>query len=97
MFITYRRTGGVFALLMLAAVALAATVLTVVAAVTGLVVVMACAAVVLVARAVLPGRLWHKTVPPTTPWPQETFDTVAVTPTAAADADDLLRLDSDKG
>jgi hypothetical protein len=91
MFISYRRTGGVFALLMFAAVALAATVLTVVVGTTVLVVVVACAAVALVVRAVLPARYKHRAVPPTTPWPEKTFDTVAVKPTASADEDDPPR------
>jgi hypothetical protein len=97
MFISYRRTGGVFALLMFAAVALAATVLTVVVGATVLVVVVACAAMALVARAVLPARFWPHPVPPTTPWPQKTFDTVVVNPTVSADEDELIRLDGDKG
>jgi hypothetical protein len=95
MFITYRRTGGVFPLLTLAAVVLATTVLTVVAA-TALVVVGACVAVALGARAVLPARIWPHVVPPTA-WPRETFDAVVVNATASADDDALLRLDSDKG
>jgi hypothetical protein len=54
MFITYRRTGGIFALLTFAAVAFAATVLTVVVAATVLIVALGTAAAVLLARAVLP-------------------------------------------
>ena len=54
MFITYRRTGGIFALLTLAAVAFAATVLTIAVAATMLIVALGTAAAVLVARAVLP-------------------------------------------
>ena len=47
MFITYRRTGGIFALLTFAAVAFAATVLTVVVAATVLIVALGTAAAVL--------------------------------------------------
>ena len=97
MFISYRRTGGVFALLTFAAVALAATVLTVVVGATVLVVALAVAAVALVVRAVLPARSRHHTVPSATPWPHQTFDTTVVNPRASSDEGDFLRLDSDKG
>ncbi len=98
MFITYRRTGGVFALLTFAAVALAATVLTVAVAATVLLVALAVAAVALVARAVRPtSPQHHTTVPPAAPWPQETIETTVVNRTASSDERDLLRMDSDKG
>ena len=77
MFIAYRRTGGVLALLMLAAVALAATVFTVALGVIVLAVGVAMAALALAARAVLPAR-WRRTVPPATPWPHETIEGTVV-------------------
>ena len=80
MFITYRRTGGVFALLAFAAVALAATVLGVVVAATVMVAVLIIGAVALVARAVLPRRLWQRTAPPAAPWPHETLEGTVVSP-----------------
>ncbi len=86
MFISYRRTGGVFAPLTLAAVALSAAVLTVAGAVTALVVAWAIAVVVaLLRRAVLPASWRHNTIPSGTPWPQETIEAT------------VLRSDSDKG
>ena len=74
MHITYRRTGGVFTLLALAAVALAVTVVTIVLGATVLVVVLAIGVVGLVARAVLPASWRRRTVQPQTPWPQETIE-----------------------
>jgi len=93
MLITYRRTGGVFALLALAAVALAATALAA-AVVIGVV---AIAATLFLVRAVLPASWRHSTVPPPTPWPYQTIDATVVDPTGSSDERDLLRLDSDKG
>lgn len=78
MFITYRRTGGVFALLTFAAVAIAATVLGVVVAATVMVAALAIGAGALVARAVLPRRLRYRTVPPSAPWPHETLEGTVV-------------------
>ena len=81
-----------------AAVALAATVLTVVVGATVLVVAPSpFAAVALVVRAVLPARLGYHTVPSATPWPHQTFDTTVVNLRASSDEGDFLRLDSDKG
>lgn len=97
MLITYRRTRGVFALLTIAAVALAATILTVAVAATVLIVALAVAAAALVARAVLPTSPQYHTVPPATPWPQETIETTVVNPTGSSDEPDLFRMDSDKG
>ena len=85
MLITYRRTGGVFALLTLVAVALAATVVTVVVATTILIAAVGVAAVAVLARAVLPASWRRHRVPPAAPWPGETIE------------GDILRLDSDKG
>ena len=97
MFITYRRTGGIFALLTLAAVAFAATVLTIAVAATMLIVALGTAAAVLLARAVLPTSWRHHTVPPPTPWPHQTIEATVVNPTGSSDERDLLRMDSDKG
>ena len=67
MFITYRRTGGVFA-----AVALEAAMLTVtVAAVILLIVVSLTAAAVWAARTLLPRSWRDRTVAPAAPWPHE--------------------------
>ena len=68
MFITYRRTGGIFALLTLAAVAFAATVLTIAVAATLLIVALGTAATFL-ARAVLPASWRHHSVRLATPGP----------------------------
>lgn len=80
MFITYRRTGGWFALLTFAAAAIAATVLGVVVAATVIVAALAIGTCALVARAVLPRRLWHRRVPPSAPWPHETLEGTVVDP-----------------
>src|SRR5688572_9493699 len=96
MSITYRRTGGVFALLTFAAVALAATVLSIAAAATLLVAALAIGTVTLVARVVLPRWPWQSSVRPVTPWPQETIETTAVNPARFSDQGDLVRLGSDK-
>jgi hypothetical protein len=95
--ITYRRTGGVFALLTFAAVALAATVFTAVVGATVLVVALAVAAIASVARAVRPASPGHHAVRPATAWPQETFEATVVNPTAISDERSLVRMDSDKG
>jgi hypothetical protein len=86
MLITYRRTGGLFALLTLAAVAVAATVLTVAVAAIVLAVVVAIASVLVIGRAVVP-RSWRRDRPvlPKTPWPRETIDTTAVTSISSSD------------
>ena len=97
MFITYRRTGGMFALLTLAAVAFAAAVLTLAVAATILIVALAGSAIALLARAVRPTSWRHHTVPPATRWPQETIEATVVNPTSSSDERDLLRMDSDKG
>ena len=96
MLITYRRTGGLFALLTFAAVALAATVLTVAVAATVLIVAVAVAAVAILARMVLPTSSRHHTVPPATPWPHETIEGTIVNPTPSPDERDLLLMDGDK-
>ena len=97
MFITYRRTGGVSALLMFAAVALAAMVLSAAVAATVLVAALVIGAVALVARAVLPASWGQSGARPATRWPQETIETTAVNPAGSSDHGDLVRLDSDKG
>jgi hypothetical protein len=80
MFITYRRTGGVFA-----AAALAATMLTVtVAAAILLIVASLTAAAVWAARAVLPRSWRHRTGPPAVPWAHETLEATVVHPTRSS-------------
>ncbi len=97
MFITYRRTGGIFALLTFAAVAFAATVLTVVVAATLLIVALGAAVAVLLARAVLPASWRHHTIPRPTPRPRDTIEATVVHPNGSSDERDRLRMDSDKG
>jgi hypothetical protein len=97
MFITYRRTGGVFALLTFAAVGLAAMALSAAIAATLLVAALAIGAVALVARAVLPASSGQSSVRPATQWPQETIETTAVNPAGSSVQGDLVRMDSDKG
>jgi hypothetical protein len=81
MFITYRRTGGMFA-----AVALAATMLIVtVAAAILLVVASLTAAAVWAARAVLPRSWRHRTGPPAVPWAHETFEATVVRPSTSTE------------
>jgi hypothetical protein len=77
MLITYRRRGGGFALVGVAAV-LTATVLAIATGVALLLVASAAGAVLLLARAVL--RIWWRrpTEPRVTPWPQETIESVVV-------------------
>lgn len=91
MVITYRRTGGLFMLLALAAAALAATVLTVAVA-TLLIVSAAIAAVALFGRAVLPRRWRRRTVPPVTRWPHRTIDATVVNATSSSDTRNLRRV-----
>lgn len=74
MFIAYRRTGGIFALIAIVAVALAATVLTVAVAAVVLIVALAAGAVLFLVRAVLPSSRRRRTVPPPTYWPGETIE-----------------------
>jgi hypothetical protein len=97
MVITYRRTGGMFALLTLAAVTFAAAVLTVTAAAVILIVALAVATAALLVRAVLPRSWRRQTVAPATTWPQETIDATVVNPTGSSDERDRIRIDSDKG
>ena len=96
MFLTYRRTGGVFALLTLAAVALAAMVLTVTVGAIALVLAMAIAAAALVIRVVLLPWSWHHRSSLATPWPRETFEAKVVNPTASSDEGDPRSEGSDK-
>ena len=78
MLITYRRTGGAFSLIVLAAV-LVATAITVVVGATLLIVALAIGVIVLLVRAVLPTSWRRPTPPPAIPWPQETIESTAVT------------------
>ena len=89
MLITYRRTGGVFSLIMIAA-ALVATAIAVVVGATLLAIGVALGAVVLVVRAVLP-RSWRRSTPPAaTSWPQETIEGTIVKAEDSSDEHDLL-------
>jgi hypothetical protein len=85
MVITYRRTGGLFMLLTLAAAALAATVLTVAVAGTLLIVSAAIAVVALFGRAVLPRRWRGRPVLPVTRSPHQTIDATVVNATSSSD------------
>ena len=96
MFITYRRTVGVFALLKFAVVALAATAVAVVIGTIVLAVALAVATVARLARLVRPAWWWQHKVPAAPSWPHETFDATVVNPTALSGEDDLVRLDSDR-
>jgi hypothetical protein len=87
--ITYRRTGGVFSLIVIA-VALVAITIAVVVGATLLAVGVALGAVVLAVRAVLP-RSWRRSTPPAaTSWPQETIEGTIVKPEDSSDDHDLL-------
>ena len=94
MLITYRRTGGLFALLALAGIAVAVTVLTVAVAAIVLAVAVAIASVVVLGPAVVP-RSWRRDRPvlPKTPWPHETIDTTAVTAISSSDPQNVPRMD----
>lgn len=84
MLITYRKTGGLGALLALGAVALAAGLLTLAAAAVVLIVGVAGAAIVLLVRAVLP-RSWRRhSVPPATEWPHDTIEGTVVNSAVSA-------------
>jgi hypothetical protein len=80
MFISYRRSGGMLALLTFAAVALAATVLTVAVAATVLMVGVAVTAARLLMGAVRPGSRPPDTVSPAAPWAQDTIEGTVVDP-----------------
>jgi hypothetical protein len=89
--ITYRRSGGLFARLTLAATVMAAVAL----GIALLIGVATIGAVALLVRAMLPTS-WRRQTEPATPWPKETIDATVVTPSHACDQRDLLRIDSDK-
>ena len=83
MLITYRRRGGILALVTVAAVAAVALVATFVAvamAATLLVVVLGLGAIALAVRALVPGSWRHRRQegPPATSWPQKTIDATVV-------------------
>lgn len=96
MLITYRRTGGVLSLLIVAAVLVAAA-LTVAAGMVMLLVGAAIGAVVLLMRSALPRSWRRRRVPPATPWPQETIEATVVNSAGSSDADDSVHPDGDKG
>ena len=94
MVLTYRRTGGLFALFTLAAAALVATLLAVAVAGILLVVTAAIAVVVLLRRAVLPDRWRHRTMSRVTRgWPHETIDATVVHAARSSDPPRLRRVD----
>src|SRR5687768_14511691 len=80
--ITYRRTGGVFALIVFAVVAVAAAVFAAAAALTVLAVMLVVGAVALVARAMLlVPRPWRRSAaapPQVQPWTGDTIDATVV-------------------
>ena len=78
MLITYRRTGGLGALLALGGLAIAAGVLTAVVAAAVLLVGLAGAAAVLLVRAVLPRSWRRRKAPPATEWPHATIEGAVV-------------------
>lgn len=78
MLINYRRTGGVFVLIAVGGLALAAVVLTAAVAATVLIVAAGAAAFALLARAVVPRSWRRRPVPPATPWPGETIEGTVV-------------------
>ena len=90
MLITYRRTGGLFTMLALATVALAATMLTIAVAAT---LAVAIAAAALVGRVVLPRSWRNRTVPSATPWPHKTIDATVVDATSSSETRNLPRMD----
>jgi hypothetical protein len=93
MLITWRRTGGLFASLALAAAAVATIFLAVGAAAIVVAAAAAIASAVALARAVLP-RSWRKrTVLTTAPWPHDTIDTTAVNALTSADTHRFHRMD----
>jgi hypothetical protein len=96
MLITYRRTGGLFALLGVAAVALAATLVTIAVAATLVIAAIAIAGVVLLGRAVLPPS-WLDRTARATPWPHKTIDARVATGTNSSDRREPPRLDGDTG
>jgi hypothetical protein len=94
MLITYRRTGGLFALLTLAGVAVAATVLTVAVTAIVLAVAVAIASVVVLGRAVAPRSWRDRPVLPKTAWPHETIDTPAVAAISSSETHNMPCIDN---
>jgi hypothetical protein len=92
MLISYRRTGGVVALLTFAGVAIAATVLTVAVAATLLIVAVAVAAAALLVRAVRPTSWRRHTMTRAARWSQDTIEATVVGPARGSpDQPDLAR------
>lgn len=86
MSISYRRTGGAFTLLGVAA-ALTAAVFAGAVVVAVLIVAAAIGAVVLLARVVLPTTWRRRTNPPAPSWPQETIEATLVNPPGSHERD----------
>jgi hypothetical protein len=87
MLITYRRTGGVFALLTVATVVLAATVTIAVTVAVAI----AIAAAALVVRTVVPPSWRTRSSSSETPWPNKTIDAPVVVATSPARTRNLPR------
>ena len=87
MLITYRRTGGGFALVLLAAGLVATGIAVALALVLGMVAA-AIGTVALLIRAVLPASRRRQTAPPATPWPLETIEATVVNPRGSSDEGD---------
>jgi hypothetical protein len=90
MLITYRRTGGMLSLL-IAAVVLVATALTIAVGAVILFVGAAIGAVVLLVRSALPKSWRRRRGRPVTPWPQETIEATVVNPAGSVVEDDVVR------
>ena len=84
--ISYRRTGGAFALLGLAA-ALTASVFAAAVVVALLIVAVGVGAVALLVRLVLPATWRRRANPPAPSWPQETIEATLVNPPGSHERD----------
>ncbi len=88
MFIVYRRTGGILALIGIAIAAIAAIVLTVAVGTVVLIGTLAAGAVLFLLRAVLPTSRRRRQAPPPSHWPGETIDASVVESTVLPDGTD---------
>ena len=84
MLITYRRTGGGFALVLLAAGLVATGIAVAFAIVLGLIAA-ALGTVALLVRAVLPSSRSRQAAPPATSWPLQTIEATVVNPRGSSD------------
>ena len=74
MFIAYRRTRGIFALIAIAAAAIVATVLTVAVAAVVLIAAVVTGAAVILVRTLLPTSKRRRTAPRSASWPGQTIE-----------------------